>query len=146
MDFRPRMTSCDLATTYFWKLTARASFWFFIYLISLKFKIWPIFRIFDLGWPPMTSWLLFSWKADVKTVILIYNLPTFNELRNLTLNDPKFVIWPQTQIFSDFTDHFELLLVKINRMFDFFQNKTNLNRKSSVKTGNYKNQSLLSVS
>ena len=49
----------------------------------------------DLGWPREPIF----WKAYVKSVILIYNSPAFNEVRNLTLNDPKFVIWPQTQIF-----------------------------------------------
>ena len=42
----------------------------------------------------------FFWKADVKSVIFIYHLHTFNKVRNLTPNDPKFVIWPRTQIFS----------------------------------------------
>ena len=43
-------------------------------------------------WPrvtPGTSRPLF-WEADVKSVILIFILATFNELRNLTLNDLKF--------------------------------------------------------
>ena len=34
----------------------------------------------------------FHQKTDVKSVILIYNLPPFSDVRNLTLNDLKFVI------------------------------------------------------
>ena len=118
----------------------------------MTFEIWPFFRIFDLGWPLLTSWPLFLkswrqerhfnihfihfrwllkydlfsefltsgdlcwpcdpffWKADVKSVILIYNLPTFNDFWNLTLNDPKFEIWPLTQFF--FTrNHYQVLLI-----------------------------------
>ena len=72
----------------------------------MNFEIRRIFRIFDLGWP------LF-WKADFKRVILIYNLPIFNELWNFTLNDSKFEIRLQTKIFVlklclGLTDHFEL--------------------------------------
>ena len=40
-------------------------------------------------------WLFFYrgyQKTYVESVILIYNLPPFDEVRNLTLNDPKFVI------------------------------------------------------
>ena len=54
------------------------------------------FTAVDLLWPRDT----FCQKTYVKSVILIYNLPPFDEVRNLTLNDPKFVIWPQTQIFD----------------------------------------------
>ena len=87
----------------------------------MNFEIWPIFGVFDLGRPhkQVTSWPLF-WKADVRSVILIYNLPTFSELWNLSLNDPKFEIWPQSKIFQlkkfwRLTDHFELSLVKIEQ-------------------------------
>ena len=93
------MTSFDLSTTFIEKLMSRAWFWYIIYLISWKLKIWPIFQIFGLGWPRVTSWPLF-WNSDVKSVLLIYDLPTFNVLWNLTLNEPKFVIWPQIQFFS----------------------------------------------
>ena len=50
----------------------------------------------DLFWPRVT----FFQKADAKTVILIYSLPIFNEVRNLTLNDPKFESWPIFGIFD----------------------------------------------
>ena len=46
-------------------------------------------------------------------------------VENLTLNNPKFVIRPQTQIFltrNNFlaaTDHFELLFAKIDHLCDF---------------------------
>ena len=92
------MTSFDLSSTFIEKLKSRAWFWYRIYLISWKLKIWPIFQIFDLGWSRVTSWPLF-WNSDVKSVLLIYDLPTFNVLWNLTLNEPKFVIWPQIQFF-----------------------------------------------
>ena len=69
-----------------------------LYPLSINFEIWLIFQIFDLGWPLVTSWPRFL-KADVKSIILMFILTTYNEFRNLTLNDPKFEIWPQgTQI------------------------------------------------
>ena len=91
--------------------------------LQIIFEIWPISGIFDLGWPLVTSWPLF-WKADVKSVILICNLPTFNELWNLTLTGPKFEIWPQTNFFLKkkiwrLTDHFELLFLKIGAIHEF---------------------------
>ena len=48
-------------------------------------------RDFDLSWP----WHYFFWQVEVKSVILIYNLPTFNEVRNFTQNEPSFEILPQ---------------------------------------------------
>ena len=86
-----------------------------------KFDLfWEFLTSGDLPWPRDT----FYQNADVKCVILIYNLPHFNEVRNLTLNKPKFVIWPQTQIFYkklfwDFTDHLELLFVAIDSILNF---------------------------
>ena len=138
----------------FWPqvLTARASFLYTINPISMTFEIWPIFEIFELGWPLLPSWPLFwkadiesviliyhlsifndfwnltyfqnfwpwvtfvdlltpfFWKADVKSVILIYNLPNFNDFWNLFLNDPKFGIWPQTQIFFS-RNNFQVSLI-----------------------------------
>ena len=135
-EFWPQVTFYDLVTLFIRKLKSRASLWYTIYPLSMTLEIWPIFGIFDLGWPLLTSWSLFLkswrqerhfdihfihfrwllkydlfsefltsgdlcwprdpffWKADVKRVILIYNLPTFNDFWNLTLNDPKFEIWP----------------------------------------------------
>ena len=55
-NFWARMTSGDLATPFFEKLKSRASFWYTLYPLSMTFEIWPIFRIFDLGWPLVTSW------------------------------------------------------------------------------------------
>ena len=79
---------------------------------NLKEKIQNLtyFGIFDFGWPFMTSRRLF-WKTDVKSVILIYNLPPFHEIRNLTLNDPKFEIWPQTKIFFTRKNSYVLLII-----------------------------------
>ena len=90
LNFWPRVTSGDLATWFFEELRSRASFWYIIYLISKKSSKFDLFLIFDLGF----------FKAHVKSLILIINLPTFNELRNLTPNDPRFEIWPQTKIFD----------------------------------------------
>ena len=72
------------------------------------------YRLFSIFTPQVTSGGLF--KAGVKSV-------TFNEVRKLTLNDPKFVIWPRTQIFYkkfslDLTYYFELLFVKNYQLFD----------------------------
>ena len=139
-DFWHQVTFYDLVTPFISKLNSRASLWYTIYPLSITFEVWPIFGIFDLGWPLLTSFHLFLkslrqerqfdiyfiifyqsskfdlfwgfltsgdlfWprvtffqKADAETVILIYSLPIFNEVRNLTLNDPKFEIWPQTKI------------------------------------------------
>ena len=71
-----------------------------IYSFLSKFEIWPFWGFStsaDFLWPRDT----FSQKADVKSVILIYNSLPFDDVQNWTLNDPKFVIWPQTQIFSE---------------------------------------------
>ena len=55
------------------------------------FKIYSIFEIFYLGWPLATSRPLFS-KSWRQERILLYNLPNLNKFRNLTVNDPKFVL------------------------------------------------------
>ena len=74
----------------------------------LKFDLFSEFLTSDdLCWPRDP----FFWKADAKSVILIYNLPTFNEFWNLTLNDPKFVIWLLTQIFSSGNNSQVLLII-----------------------------------
>ena len=96
-NFWPRVTFVDLVIPFFEKLTSRASFSYTIYPLSKTFENWPFFGIFDLRWPLLTSWPLF-WKAYVKSVILIYNFPSFNDFWNLTLNDPKFEIYPKPKI------------------------------------------------
>ena len=59
---------------------------------SSKFDLfWGFVTSNDLLWPRVT----FFEKADVKSVILIYYLPPFNDVRNLIPNDHKFEIWPQ---------------------------------------------------
>ena len=65
-NFWPRMTFVDLVTPFFEKLTSRASFWYIIYSLSMTFEIWPIFGIFDLGWPFLTPWPLLSksWRQE----------------------------------------------------------------------------------
>ena len=69
---------------------------FIIFQKSPKFDLFFGFLTqSDLYW----HWDTFYQKADVESVILIYNLTPFNKVRILTLNDPKFVIWPQTRIF-----------------------------------------------
>ena len=71
---------------FFDKLTSRASFKYTIYPLSINLKIWPIFGVSDLGWPRDP----FVRKADVKSVILIYNL--YKLIYNwYTMN---FEIWP----------------------------------------------------
>ena len=89
-NFWPRVTFVDLVIPFFEKLTPRASVWYIFYHILPKFEIWPFLGIFDLGWPFLNSGDLwwprdpFFWKADVTSVILIYDLPTLNEVWNLT--------------------------------------------------------------
>ena len=78
------------------------------------------------------------WKAYVKSVIMIYNYLTFNELRNLTLNDSKFLIWPQNKIFywklfSDFIEKVELSFVKIDQILHL-KNKGKFSPEIRVKT------------
>ena len=53
------------------------------------FEIWPFLEIFDLEWPLMTSWHLLSesWRQERHFDILF---TPFNEVRKMTLNDPKF--------------------------------------------------------
>ena len=72
-----------LETNAFEKLRSRASFWSIIRLLAKKIEIWP-WLVFvtstDLVWPRD---FLF-WKACVKSVILIYNLPYFINVQNLT--------------------------------------------------------------
>ena len=106
------------------KLTSRSSFLFIIYNILSKFVIWPFLGFLtsvDLPWPRDT----YPQKVYFKSVILIYNLSPFNEVRNLTLNDPKFVIWPQTQIFPTENNfklsNFELFFAKIDHFCDFLK-------------------------
>ena len=66
-----------------------------------------VLAIFDLVWP----WYQLLWKADAKSFILIYDLQTLLQFWNLTQNDPKFVIWPQTQNFLSGKDSQVLLII-----------------------------------
>ena len=89
------MTSYDLTFT-LRKQTSRPTFWYIIYHLLTKSEI-CLFSEFltsgDLLWPRQT----FHQKAEVKSVIIIYHLPTFNDFlnltyfRNLTSGDP---CWP----------------------------------------------------
>ena len=87
-NFWPGVTFVDLVTLFFEKLTSRASFWYTIYPLAMTFEIWPIFGIFDLGWPLLTSWPLFlkSWRQERHFDI------QFTTLQRLLKFDPK---WPQ---------------------------------------------------
>ena len=109
--FSEFLTSGDLCWPRFILKSLRQERQFDIYFIifyqSSKFDLFSKFLTSgDLCWPRDP----FFWKADVKGVILIYNLPTFDDFWNLTLNDPKFVIWPQTKIFSS-GNHNQVLLI-----------------------------------
>ena len=93
----PLMTSRHLSLES-WRQERHFDIQFIMFNPSPKFDLFLGFLTSgDLWWPRDT----FQQKADVKSVILIYKLTPFSEVRNLTLNDPKFVIWPQTQIFSN---------------------------------------------
>ena len=65
-NFWPPLTFVHLVTRFFEKLTSRASFWYTIYPLLMKFEIWPIFGIFDLRWPFFTSWPVFlkNWRQE----------------------------------------------------------------------------------
>ena len=66
---------------------------------TVKFR--TLIRIFDHRWPFMISWHLFIRKLRSRASFDIQFPPSpYNEVRNLTLNDPKVVIWAQTRIFG----------------------------------------------
>ena len=89
------------------------------------------------------------WKVDGKSVILINNLPAFNQLRNLTLNEPKFLIASRTQIFRleiIFKFRWSFWVIFSWKLLKSLVKETNLNQTSSVKTENWKFLTTFTVS
>ena len=77
----PRLTS---RLSFLKRLAQELSFevQFLYYWKRLKLDVFSVFvTSHDLRWPPD----YFVWKADVKTVILIYNLPHFIVVQNLPI-------------------------------------------------------------
>ena len=140
-DFLPPVTFCDLETNFFrdlWpkmtsddltftlrKQTSRPTFWYIIYHLLTKSEI-CLFSEFltsgDLLWPRQT----FHQKAEVKSVIIIYHLPTFNDFlnltyfRNLTSGD---LCWPRDPFFWK-ADVKSVILIYTLSTFDDFWNMT----------------------
>ena len=96
----PQMTS---RLTFFEKTSSRASFLGINCLLLLKYWNLTLFSRFltsgDLEWP----WYQLSWKADAKSFILRYDLPTFKKYWNLTpfsrFLTSRDLEWPCHQLF-----------------------------------------------
>ena len=89
-DFWPQVTFYDLVTPFISKLNSRASLWYTIYPLSITFEVSPIFGIFDLGWPLLTSFHLFFEKLTSRASVwyIFYHILS------------KFEIWPFLGIFD----------------------------------------------
>ena len=92
-DFWPLMTSIDLETNFLKRFAQELHFWvqFVYYLKSLKSDLYWKFVISNNPCWPLDY---FYWKVDVKDVILIYNLPYFMKVKNLTFFQIFDLGWP----------------------------------------------------
>ena len=104
-DFWPLVTSIDLETNFLKRFAQELHFWvqFVYYLKRLKFDLYSEFVTSNDLCRPLDY---FYWKIDVKGVILIYNLPYFMKVKNLTYFSD---FWPRVTSSDLAKSFFEIL-------------------------------------
>ena len=123
-DFWPLVTSIDLETNFLKRFAQELHFWvqFVYYLKRLKFYLYSEFVTSNDLFRPLDY---FYWKVDVKGVILIYNLPYFMKVKNLTYFSD---FWPRVTSsdlaksflkFSRQERHFDIQFTHFQRISKF---------------------------
>ena len=123
-DFWPLVTSIDLETNFLKRFAQELHFWeqFVYYLKRLKFDLYSEFVTSNDLCRPLDY---FYWKVDVKGVILIYNLPYFMKVKNLTYFQIFDLGWPRVTsrgLFLKFwrqERHFDIQFTHFQRISKF---------------------------
>ena len=100
----PQVTFYDLETPFISNLTSRASFWYTIYPLLMRFEFWPEMTPKFLIWPQTRIFL--SWNNfEILLIILSYHSRKLIESATRSQKKPKILdfckndpIWPQVTL------------------------------------------------